>query len=381
MRKQVNPRRSSRLAGPPIPDSVSKQVPYTNKKVNGITLDQPFGPSPVSSGLGAPPLSPSSPQPTKKRNTRKKKPPSSTRPPSSSPRKPSSSTRPPSSSTRRKSQRRRLSTPPSPSQPPLSPSYVRPDYVSIYPGSDNHANGEQAKKQTSKNRSQIKENKKYKEIRDIISQIISYFHTVLDTYRNFISVSESRIKISKTERYYNELINLFNIEEYYQLPFNNIISKIMSYDFSDSFKSHLIICTYLHYYIDNYDKLSLLGNKPLDKNLTSIKECIDTIIYYHKDDMIKIIEYKQEKDNIYYNKDFFKSLNKVYQDDPSNKINIYILYLLHNYYTDNLILNKLIIFPPPDFTPKKRDNNEAIEKPEENEAKEANEANQLTSPT
>ena len=139
--------------------------------------------------------------------------------------------------------------------------------------------------------------------------------------------------------------------------------------FSDSFKSHLIICTYLHYYIDNCDKLSLLGNKPLDKNLTSIKECIDTIIYYYKDDMIKIIEYKQENDNIYYNKDFFKSLNKVYQDDPSNKINIYILYLLHNYYTDNLILSKLIIFPPPDFTPKKRDNNGITE---ENEANKAN---------
>ena len=57
MSKKTISRRSSRLAGPPLPDSVSQQVPYTNKKVKGVTLDQPFGPSPVSSGLGAPPPS------------------------------------------------------------------------------------------------------------------------------------------------------------------------------------------------------------------------------------------------------------------------------------------------------------------------------------
>ena len=354
MSKKTISRRSSRLAGPPLPDSVSQQVPYTNKKVKGVTLDQPFGPSPVSSGLGAPPPPPSPPQPTQKRNTRKT--PSSTRKPSSS---------------RRKSQKIPLNTRLSPSQPPLrsslSQSYVPP--VSIYPGSDNHANDEQVNKQTSKRRSQIKENKKYKEIKDIINEIITNYNVVLNKY--FISVTggENGSEISKTDKYYNELLNLFNVEEYYQLSFNNIINKMMSYNFSDFFKSHLIICAYLHYYIDNYEKISLLDDdKPLNDYLITIKNSINTIIKIHKDDMIKIIEYKQENKNIYYKKDFFKSFNKVYEHDPSNKINIYILYLLHNYYTDKLILDKLILIPPQDFIPKKRDNNGAIEKPEEKEA-------------
>jgi hypothetical protein len=244
-------------------------------------------------------------------------------------------------------------------KPPNKPSN-RPSKKTSKKSDKNHTKKNKNPKRPSFKQRSIKPTTPYADIKKIILDIISNFQIILDTYRNIINTIEttSSSKGSKTDNYYNELINLFNVEDYYQLSLKNIINKIMSYDFSDSFKSHLIICTYLHYYIDNNDKLSALdsnvkNNNLIKKNLESIKLSIDLIITKYKSYIINIIEYKQEQED--YNKSFFKIFNKVYENDQNNKIYIYILYLLHNYYIDNLIINKLIIIPPKDFNPKSHD--------------------------
>ena len=205
------------------------------------------------------------------------------------------------------------------------------------PQSDPQSNLENRRRESSR----IPISQEFSYIKDKIMNIINLFSNIVMRYESNLYNSGNK----SIEKYYEEFAKLVTIEENYKLTFNNLIKKIINNKFSEIFKCNLIVCLYLHYYIENSSKLTDGSesypetDKEFKKILSIINSIIDTS--KEKNEMNRMIE-KIKKEDTHYNNNFFELLNKNYTDDD-NKIKLYILYLLHNYYTDKNIVDKLII--------------------------------------